>query len=121
MYGSITSEDLDKLAGTATAVASTPAAPQPAPGTNYIDIPVSNIRSVIAKRLLQSKQSIPHYYLSVDVNVDKILGLRAKFNKKLEKEQVKLSVNDFIIKATALASKKVPDANSSWLDTVIRR
>lgn len=124
LYGSITSEDLDKLAGPSAAAplsAAAPKPPAPAPGASYVDIPVSNIRGVIAKRLLQSKQTIPHYYLSVDVNVDKILALRAKFNKKLEKDKVKLSVNDFIIKASALACKKVPETNSGWFDSVIRQ
>lgn len=77
--------------------------------------------------------------MTVDVNMDKVSGttlrhstnittvlhsqimkLRTKFNKKLEKEGVKLSVNDFVLKATALASKKVPEANSAWMGTFIR-
>lgn len=119
LFGSITSGDLDSLSGQAPAAVAPP--PTPAPGQAYVDLPVTNIRGVIAKRLLQSKQSIPHYYLTVEVNVDKLLALRARFNKKLEKEGVRLSVNDFIIKASALACKKVPEVNSSWLDTVIRQ
>jgi pyruvate dehydrogenase E2 component (dihydrolipoamide acetyltransferase) len=90
-------------------------------GASYVDSPVSNIRGVIAKRLMQSKQTIPHYYLSVDINVDKILALRKQFNNQLKGDGVKISVNDFIIKATALACRKVPEANSSWMDTVIRQ
>lgn len=119
LFGSITSDDLGKL--DSQAAPSAAAAPQPAAGAAYVDIPVTNIRGVIAKRLLQSKQNIPHYYLTVDVNVDKLLALRQRFNKKLEKDGVKLSVNDFIIKASALACKKVPEANSAWLDSVIRQ
>lgn len=90
-------------------------------GAAYVDLPVSNIRGVIAKRLLESKTTIPHYYLTVDCNMDKINKLRAKFNKQLEKDGVKLSINDFIIKAAAMACKKVPEANSAWMDTVIRQ
>lgn len=90
-------------------------------GAAYVDIPVSNTRAIIAKRLLESKNTIPHYYLTVDVNVDQIKKLRAKFNKKLEKDGVKLSFNDFVIKACALASKKVPEANSSWHGSFIRQ
>jgi len=90
-------------------------------GASYMDTPVSNIRGVIAKRLMQSKQTIPHYYLSVDINVDKIVALRKQFNNQLKGDGVKISVNDFIIKATALACRKVPEANSSWMDTVIRQ
>ncbi|KAK9709015.1 Biotin-requiring enzyme [Popillia japonica] len=97
------------------------AIPAPPKGAAFVDIPVSGMREVIAKRLLQSKQTIPHYYLSVEIPVSKLMDLRAKFNKKLEKDKIKLSVNDFVIKATALACRDVPDANSHWLDTVIRR
>lgn len=101
------------------AAATSPAA-QPS-GAAYTDIPVSNIRQVIAKRLLQSKQTIPHYYLSVDVEMNKVLKLRKDLNELLKKENVKLSVNDFIIKASALSCRKVPEANSSWQETFIRR
>lgn len=97
------------------------AAPQVKPGQAFVDIPVSNIRGVIAKRLLESKVTIPHYYLTADINMEKILKLRARFNKRLEKENVKLSVNDFVIKATAIANRRVPEANSAWMDTFIRQ
>ncbi|CAL4063200.1 unnamed protein product, partial [Meganyctiphanes norvegica] len=109
----------DKLAA-APAPAPVVAAPTPIPGAAYTDLPISNIRNIIAKRLCQSKQVIPHYYLSVDVNMDIVIALRKEFNALLEKEGIKISVNDFIIKASALACKKVPEANSSWLDTVVR-
>lgn len=117
VYGSITSKDLGSLS------AGSVSAPPPAPisGVAYVDIPVSNTRAVIAKRLTESKVTIPHYYLTVDINVDKLNEVRAKFNKKLEKDGVKLSFNDFVIKATALASKKVPEANSSWHGSFIRQ
>ncbi|XP_032643909.1 dihydrolipoyllysine-residue acetyltransferase component of pyruvate dehydrogenase complex, mitochondrial [Chelonoidis abingdonii] len=99
-----------------------PAAPTAAPPPSgvFTDIPISNIRRVIAQRLMQSKQTIPHYYLSIDINVGEILELRKELNKEVS-ENIKLSVNDFIIKASALACVKVPEANSSWLDTVIRQ
>ena len=106
----------------APAPAPTPVVPAPAaPGQKFTDIPVSNIRGVIAKRLLQSKQTIPHYYLSVDINMDSIMSLRQEFNSLLGKDGGKLSVNDFIIKAAALACRKVPEVNSSWQDTFIRQ
>uniref|UniRef100_A0AAX7SD34 Acetyltransferase component of pyruvate dehydrogenase complex n=1 Tax=Astatotilapia calliptera TaxID=8154 RepID=A0AAX7SD34_ASTCA len=76
---------------------------------------------VIAQRLMQSKQTIPHYYLSVDVNMDQVLELRKELNAEVKAQNIKLSVNDFIIKASALACLKVPECNSSWLDTVIRQ
>ncbi|XP_054853776.1 dihydrolipoyllysine-residue acetyltransferase component of pyruvate dehydrogenase complex, mitochondrial [Eublepharis macularius] len=96
------------------------AAAAPLPTGVFTDIPISNIRKVIAQRLMQSKQTIPHYYLSVDVDMGEILVLRKELNQETP-ENVKLSVNDFIIKASALACLKVPEANSSWLDTVIRQ
>ncbi|KAM6334477.1 dihydrolipoyllysine-residue acetyltransferase component of pyruvate dehydrogenase complex, mitochondrial [Alca torda] len=86
----------------------------------FTDIPISNIRRVIAQRLMQSKQTIPHYYLSIDVNMGEVLVLRKELNQEVS-DNIKLSVNDFIIKASALACLKVPEANSSWMDTVIRQ
>ena len=95
---------------------------------DYTDLPHSNVRRVIASRLSQSKQTIPHYYLSVDVHMDAVNKLRGELNAALEKAPVgpdgkptKLSVNDFIIKASALACRKVPAANSSWQDNAIRQ
>lgn len=95
--------------------------PPPAAEGDYIDIPVTNMRQTIAKRLTQSKQSIPHYYLTVDLRIDELLELRERVNAMLAKENVKLSVNDFIIKAAALACKKVPQVNSIWQETFIRQ
>lgn len=122
LYGSLTSKDLGGMQA-----AGSSAAPQGAqtvvmpPGAAYVDIPVSNVRGVIAKRLLESKVSIPHYYLTVDCNVDKIIELRARFNKSLEKSGKKISINDFIIKAVATACRKVPECNSAWLGNTIRQ
>lgn len=101
--------------------APTPAAAPAAPVGTFTDIPISNIRKVIAQRLMQSKQTIPHYYLSVDVNMDQVLELRKELNEEVKAQNIKLSVNDFIIKASALACLKVPECNSSWMDTVIRQ
>lgn len=123
LFGSLTSKDLAGMqAASAAPSAGAPAsAPSIPAGAAYVDIPVSNIRGVIAKRLLESKTTIPHYYLTVDVNMDQVAKLRARFNKQLEKEGVKVSINDFVIKAAAMACKKVPEANSAWMDTVIRQ
>lgn len=118
LYGSVTSKDLE---GYQPSVSPAAASVGGAPGAAYVDIPVSNIRAVIAKRLLESKQTIPHYYLMMDICVDELLKVRSSLNKELEKDKVKLSVNDFIIKATAMASRKVPEANSHWLGNVIRQ
>ncbi|KAG8219908.1 dihydrolipoamide acetyltransferase [Butyriboletus roseoflavus] len=91
--------------------------------SDYIDIPVSNIRKVIGTRLTQSKQELPHYYLTVEVNMDKVLKLREVFNETLgdKDKAAKLSVNDFILKAVACALNDVPEANSAWLGDVIRQ
>ncbi len=123
MFGSLKSSDLGSLgsADAAGAGASAPQAITIPPGAAFVDIPVSGVRGVIAKRLLESKTTVPHYYLTVHCNVDKILKLRARFNKELEKEGAKISVNDFVIKAAATACKKVPEANSAWLGDKIRQ
>ncbi|KAG0603682.1 hypothetical protein M758_10G113000 [Ceratodon purpureus] len=94
---------------------------------DYTDIPNTQIRRVIAKRLLQSKQTIPHYYLSLELRVDKLLELRSTLNatldasKKKDTPAKKISLNDFVIKAAALALKKVPEVNSTWTDEYIRQ
>lgn len=119
LFGSLTSRDLDGMS--ASAPSGGMATPTMPAGAAFIDIPVSNVRGVIAKRLLESKNTIPHYYLTVDCNISKILELRARFNKSLEKKGKKLSINDFIIKAAAIACKKVPECNSAWLGNTIRQ
>jgi pyruvate dehydrogenase E2 component (dihydrolipoamide acetyltransferase) len=87
----------------------------------YQSIENSNIRRVIAKRLLESKQTIPHFYLSIECNMDKLLQLRVEMNALANKEkpEYKISVNDCIIKAVALALAEVPEANASWTDEAI--
>jgi len=72
----------------------------------------SNMRKVIAQRLQQSKQTIPHFYMTVDIDIDELLELQNKLNRRLEK--CKLTVNDFVIRATALALADVPDANVQY-------
>ena len=75
----------------------------------YETVKLSTMRKTIAKRLSESKQTVPHFYLTVDAKIDKLLAARVEVNAQLDGE--KISVNDFIIKAVALALKKVPDAN----------
>ncbi|WP_404422517.1 pyruvate dehydrogenase complex dihydrolipoamide acetyltransferase [Nibricoccus sp. IMCC34717] len=83
-------------------------------------VPVSTMRGVIAKRLLESKTQIPHFYLDIEVDAEPLLTLRQQLNAGLEKEGVKLSVNDFILKASAEALRRVPTVNGSWENTQIR-
>ncbi|MFY9589583.1 pyruvate dehydrogenase complex dihydrolipoamide acetyltransferase [Rickettsia endosymbiont of Halotydeus destructor] len=87
----------------------------------YYLVPNNNIRKIIAKRLLESKQTIPHFYLSIECNVDKLLDIREDINKSFgnDKSQ-KISVNDFIILAVGKALKEVPAANASWQDEAIK-
>ncbi len=86
------------------------------PQSTFSVEPHTQMRKIIAKRLTESKQTVPHFYLTVDCELDALLDMRARLNKKLEGEGVKLSVNDLIIKACASALIKVPNANVSWSD-----
>ncbi len=99
------------------------AGPPPAPaGSPYTDVPNSTMRKVIAKRLSEAKQTIPHFYLSVDCRIDALLALRQDLNGRSPGGDgaYKISVNDFIIRAVALALKRVPEANATWSDAAIR-
>ena len=78
------------------------------------DVPVSPMRQAIARRLVQSKQSIPHYQVTMRFEMDSLMSLRATLNRQLEPEGVKLSVNDFIVRACALSMKEHPMFNASW-------
>ena len=101
-----------------TAPAAAAAAPPAAASGGYTDIAHSNTRRVIAQRLTEAKQQVPHFYLTIDCRIDRLLALRAEANAALD--EGKLSVNDFIVRAVALALKRVPAANASWGDTAIR-
>ncbi|TNY17852.1 CND02450-like protein [Rhodotorula diobovata] len=141
--GRILKEDVEKFASqkpaaASSAVPSGPAAaakasPAAGAGAGYVDTPVSNMRRVIAQRLTESKTNTPHYYLTVEVNMDRVNKLREAFNAAAKaadsagatkdgvKAGVKLSVNDFIVKASALALQDVPEANSGWHGDFIRQ
>ncbi|WP_333848185.1 pyruvate dehydrogenase complex dihydrolipoamide acetyltransferase [Phaeobacter italicus] len=101
----------------AAAAASGPTADQVArmyEGRDYEEVALDGMRKTIAARLSEAKQTIPHFYLRRDIQLDALLKFRAELNKQLEGRGVKLSVNDFIIKAVALALQAVPDANAVW-------
>jgi pyruvate dehydrogenase E2 component (dihydrolipoamide acetyltransferase) len=90
------------------------------PGT-YEVIPHDNMRRIIARRLVEAKQTIPHFYLTLDCNIGKLLAAREEINAAAPKDKdgkpsYKLSVNDFVIKALALALQRVPDANVTWTE-----
>ncbi|WP_265564238.1 pyruvate dehydrogenase complex dihydrolipoamide acetyltransferase [Sphingomicrobium arenosum] len=123
--GRIVRADIDAAAGKGGAkAAAAPAASAPAPAAapaevEPLDIPhevekLSNMRKTIARRLTEAKQQIPHIYLTVDIQLDALLKLRSQLNKSLEDRGIKLSVNDMLIKAQALALIEVPECNVSF-------
>ncbi|SFN71729.1 pyruvate dehydrogenase E2 component (dihydrolipoamide acetyltransferase) [Roseovarius lutimaris] len=81
---------------------------------DYEEVKLDGMRKTIAARLTEAKQTVPHFYLRRDIKLDALMKFRAELNKQLEARSVKLSVNDFIIKACALALQAVPDANAVW-------
>ena len=118
--GRIIREDVEKYKpepASSTTVSSTPAEPS----ADYTDIPLSNMRRTIAARLAESKIQAPHFYLTVDIQMDKVMKLREVFNKSLAEKGAKLSINDFVVKAVAKALEDVPEVNSAWLGEVIRQ
>ncbi|AYM62226.1 pyruvate dehydrogenase complex dihydrolipoamide acetyltransferase [Agrobacterium fabrum] len=141
-HGRIVKTDVEKAAASggakaAPAAAASAGAPAPAlakgqsdeavlklfePGS-YELVPHDGMRKVIAKRLVESKQTVPHFYVSVDCELDTLLALRAQLNaaapEKDGKPAYKLSVNDMVIKALALSLRDVPDANVSWTESAM--
>ena len=88
---------------------------------DYDEIPHDSMRKAIARRLTSSKTLIPHFYLTVDCRIDNLLSTRARLNEAAAKGAYKLSVNDFVVKASALALMRVPEVNASWTETAILR
>ncbi|MCC0070347.1 MAG: pyruvate dehydrogenase complex dihydrolipoamide acetyltransferase [Rhodobacteraceae bacterium] len=131
-HGRIVKADVEAAGTAATAAApATPAAAAPAPapvaagpsagmvaklyeGRAYEEITLDGMRKTIAARLTEAKQTIPHFYLRREVQLDALMKFRGELNAGLESRGVKLSVNDFIIKACAVALQDVPDANAVW-------
>ncbi|WP_121629972.1 pyruvate dehydrogenase complex dihydrolipoamide acetyltransferase [Tropicibacter alexandrii] len=129
--GRIVKADVEGSSAPATPKAPPPpvtaSAPAPAPkpvsadaiaklyeGRAYTEVPLDGMRKTIAARLTEAKQTIPHFYLRRDIHLDKLLDFRSQLNAQLSARGVKLSVNDFIIKACALALQQVPAANAVW-------
>ncbi len=141
--GRIVKSDIDaalsaarKIAATPSQTAVRPAAPPPSPvaplpvmskerivalagNPPYTELPLSAMRRVIARRLTESKQTVPHFYLTIDCEIDALLKIRAELNAK--SDTYRISVNDFVIRAAALALRQVPAANASWSDEAILR
>ncbi|MCZ8369474.1 MAG: 2-oxo acid dehydrogenase subunit E2 [Porphyrobacter sp.] len=131
--GRIVREDVENFIPGAAAPAAGPAASAPAPaaapapapaiegGAPFAEEKLSGVRKVIARRLTESKQTVPHFYLTIDIRLDPLLELRAQLNKSLEPDGVKLSVNDLLIKALARALIRVPQCNVSFHGDTLRR
>ncbi len=83
----------------------------------YTERPLSAMRRVIARRLTESKQTVPHFYLTIDCEIDALLKIRAELNGK--SDAYRISLNDFVIRAAAIALRQVPAANASWSDEAI--
>ncbi|ORY59765.1 pyruvate dehydrogenase dihydrolipoamide acetyltransferase [Pseudomassariella vexata] len=114
--GKITEEDVKKAVSGSGSSGSTSAAAV----SSYEDIPLTNMRKTIAKRLQESTQNNPHFFVTSQLSVSKLLKLRQALNSSGE-GKYKLSVNDFLIKAIAVACQKVPAANASWQGDFIRQ
>lgn len=112
--GRIVKRDVE---GAATALPATVAAASATAA--YQEIPNNSMRRMIARRLTEAKQSIPHFYLSIDCAIDALLAMRKELNEF--SDAARLSVNDFVIKAAALALKQLPEVNASWTEAAIRR
>ena len=96
-------------------------APVAQPGEEYRDVPVSQMRKTIARRLIESLSPIPHFFLTIDVDMTRVVEARRRMNALLEDQGVKVSVNDIVLKATAAALKRHPECNSSWQGDAIRQ
>lgn len=115
--GRVIMRDLEKLESKPAPAAAKASATREAPER----VPMSSMRKTIARRLSESKREIPHYYLVVDVDAEALVEARAEVNRFLEGEGVKVSINDFVLKAAALALRQVPEVNSSLDgDTIFR-
>jgi pyruvate dehydrogenase E2 component (dihydrolipoamide acetyltransferase) len=119
--GRIVRRDIDGVQPAAPA-STTTGSSQPAgalaAAAEFTDIPLNGMRKAIARRLTESKSTVPHFYLVADCRVDRLIALRAEVNQSAA---VKISLNDFVLKAAAAAFVDVPEANATWAETAIRR
>src|SRR5207249_2090803 len=122
--GRIVKSDVDNFVPKAAPQPKAPAPPQVAVQPvvqgqeGYTDFNVSQMRKIIARRLGESKFSAPHFYLTMEINMDKAMEARVQMN---ELSPVKISFNDMVVKAAALALRKHPAVNSSWMGDFIRQ
>ena len=121
--GRIVKADVENAKPAGAPVAARKAAPAPAAGGQPVfvapgdsRVPHTSIRKVIARRMLESKQTVPHFYLTVDFEIDALLTARTAINAVVEKKGTKVSVNDMVIKACAKALRDHPECNASWTE-----
>jgi len=115
--GRIVKKDIENYTPAAKASTNSVSLPQIVAQESHTEVAVSQMRKVIARRLSESKHTAPHFYLTMSINMDKTIAARKQMN---EYSDVKISVNDIIVKAVALSLRKNPAANSSWLGDKIR-
>lgn len=123
--GRILAADVKDFAPSAAAAAPSAAAAAiqtaaPVAGEGFTDYPLSVHAQEVAARLQQAKRNVPHYYLTVDVNMDKLLETRAGLNSTIADGEAQLGVYEFLLKAAAAAMKTVPSVNASWMDSHVR-
>ncbi len=116
--GRIIKRDIESYDDSASTSVSAPAASAPVSTAVSQDIKISQMRKTIARRLAESKFTSPHYYETIDIDMRNVVQTRAKLN---DISEVKISFNDFVIKACSVALKQHPAINSSWLDDIIRQ
>jgi pyruvate dehydrogenase E2 component (dihydrolipoamide acetyltransferase) len=120
--GRIVRRDLDHIQSTPAPAQAAPPVSPPAPAAagaaGFTDIPHTGMRKAIARRLTESKSTVPHFYVTADCRVDRLLALRSDINATSPR---KISVNDFVVKAVAGALTDVPAANAIWTDAATRR
>jgi pyruvate dehydrogenase E2 component (dihydrolipoamide acetyltransferase) len=130
-HGRIVKSDIEGAKAGASAppaFSNAPAAPQPKGdqkvnefGMLYTEIPNNNIKKITAKRLTESKSTVPHFYLTIDCRIDDLMAVREQLNSAAPKDGYKLSVNDFVVKACAMALQAYPAANVSWTEAAVRQ
>ena len=119
--GRVVKRDVEAAAAAAPALAAAAPALAAAPGPEVEDVPVSQMRKTIAKRLVTSSGPVPTFFLTTEIDATRLLAARETVNRKLEADGLKASINDFIVKAVAVALARHPEVNAQWADTVIRR
>ena len=122
-HGRIVKRDVESALAGGAPRAAIGGVPAVADGQRYIEVPNTTMRKTIARRLQESKQTVPHFYLSIDCNIDKLMEMRKNLNDAAPKDgdgSYKLSVNDIVIKAVAAALRQVPAANASWTEAATR-